>query len=73
MALRFNPVSTSLSPPLPPPLRTQIEDPNAQSQPSQEHFDAFTSTKVADLAKPLKELGFPYKIHIVKDHDMSCD
>ncbi|EFH40593.1 hypothetical protein ARALYDRAFT_918574 [Arabidopsis lyrata subsp. lyrata] len=54
------------------PLKTQpsVEDPNAQSQPSQEDFDAFTSTKVADLAKPLKELGFPYKIHIVKDHDM---
>ena len=52
------------------PLKTQIEDPNAQPQPSQEDFDAFTSTKVADLAKPLKELGFPYKIHIVKDHDM---
>ncbi|XP_010443018.1 PREDICTED: universal stress protein PHOS32-like [Camelina sativa] len=54
------------------PLKTQpsVEDPNAQSQPSQEDFDAFTSSKVADLAKPLKELGFPHKIHIVKDHDM---
>ncbi|CAA7022465.1 unnamed protein product, partial [Microthlaspi erraticum] len=57
------------------PLKTQppLEDPSAQSQqsqPSQEDFDAFTSSKVADLAKPLKESGFPYKIHIVKDHDM---
>lgn len=25
---------------------------------------------MADLAKPLKEAQIPYKIHIVKDHDM---
>ncbi|XP_018476459.2 universal stress protein PHOS32, partial [Raphanus sativus] len=47
------------------PLKTTPQD-----QPSQEDFDAFTSSKVADLARPLKESGFPYKIHIVKDHDM---
>ncbi|XP_018470416.1 universal stress protein PHOS32 [Raphanus sativus] len=55
------------------PLKTQ-QDPSdqqqQQQQPSQEDFDAFTASKVADLAKPLKESGFPYKIHIVKDHDM---
>ncbi|CAN6560844.1 unnamed protein product [Malus baccata var. baccata] len=33
-------------------------------------FDALTASKVADLAKPLKEAQIPYKIHIVKDHDM---
>ncbi|CAF1895824.1 universal stress protein PHOS32 [Brassica napus] len=49
------------------PLKTQE---NPSDQPSQEDFDAFTASKVADLAKPLKESGFPYKIHIVKDHDM---
>ncbi|KAG2245367.1 hypothetical protein Bca52824_092791 [Brassica carinata] len=37
---------------------------------SQEDFDAFTSSKVSDLARPLKEAGFPHKIQIVKDHDM---
>ncbi|ESQ54543.1 hypothetical protein EUTSA_v10026025mg [Eutrema salsugineum] len=58
------------------PLQTQppsVVDPVApdqKPQPSQEDFDAFTSSKVADLAKPLKEAGFPHKIHIVKDHDM---
>ncbi|CAN8252829.1 unnamed protein product [Cochlearia groenlandica] len=58
--------------PLPLKSQSQTQDPSNQSQqqPSQEDFDAFTSSKVADLAKPLKEGGFPYKIHIVKDHDM---
>ncbi|KAJ8754632.1 hypothetical protein K2173_010723 [Erythroxylum novogranatense] len=36
----------------------------------EEDFDAFTASKAADLAKPLKEAQIPYKIHIVKDHDM---
>ncbi|OWM88696.1 hypothetical protein CDL15_Pgr002463 [Punica granatum] len=60
-------------------------------QKSQDDFDAFTISKAADLAKPLRDaqiivgvLGcasnlklmgveheqVPYKIHIVKDHDM---
>ncbi|KAJ0246200.1 Universal stress protein PHOS32 [Hirschfeldia incana] len=51
------------------PLKTP-SDQDQDQQPSQEDFDAFTASKVADLAKPLKESGFPYKIHIVKDHDM---
>ncbi|XP_010533511.1 PREDICTED: universal stress protein PHOS34 [Tarenaya hassleriana] len=54
------------------PLQSQppssAADPN--SAPSQEDFDAFTASKVVDLAKPLKEAGFPFKMHIVKDHDM---
>ncbi|KAM1041210.1 hypothetical protein ACFX13_031161 [Malus domestica] len=33
-------------------------------------FDAFTASKVTDLAKPLKEVQIPYKIRFVKDHDM---
>ncbi|KDP38967.1 hypothetical protein JCGZ_00724 [Jatropha curcas] len=36
----------------------------------EDDFDAFTASKAADLAKPLKEAQIPYKIHIVKDHDM---
>ncbi|KAF1896512.1 hypothetical protein Lal_00034210 [Lupinus albus] len=36
----------------------------------EDDFDAFTATKSADLAKPLKDAQIPYKIHIVKDHDM---
>jgi nucleotide-binding universal stress UspA family protein len=40
-------------------------------QPRQEDdFDAFTASKAADIARPLKEAQIPYKIHIVKDHDM---
>ncbi|KAK3199298.1 hypothetical protein Dsin_022713 [Dipteronia sinensis] len=41
-----------------------------RQQQTEDDFDAFTATKAADLAKPLKDAGFPYKIHIVKDHDM---
>lgn len=33
-------------------------------------FDAFTASKAADLAKPLRDAQIPFKIHIVKDHDM---
>ncbi|XLS85361.1 hypothetical protein HN51_035527 [Arachis hypogaea] len=36
----------------------------------EDDFDAFTATKAADLAKPLREAQIPFKIHIVKDHDM---
>ncbi|KAE8681058.1 Adenine nucleotide alpha hydrolases-like superfamily protein isoform 2 [Hibiscus syriacus] len=43
--------------------------PQSQKQ-LEDDFDAFTASKVADLAKPLKEAGIPFKIHIVKDHDM---
>ncbi|XP_027354970.1 universal stress protein PHOS32-like isoform X1 [Abrus precatorius] len=52
---------------------------NANSNSSNDHnskrkleddFDAFTASKSADLAKPLRDAQIPYKIHIVKDHDM---
>ncbi|MED6170293.1 Universal stress protein phos34 [Stylosanthes scabra] len=36
----------------------------------EDDFDAFTATKAADLAKPLRDAQIPFKIHIVKDHDM---
>ncbi|XP_024368033.1 universal stress protein PHOS32 isoform X2 [Physcomitrium patens] len=39
-------------------------------QKMEEQFDAFTNTKSCDLAKPLSDAKIPYKIHIVKDHDM---
>ncbi|CAH8354979.1 unnamed protein product [Eruca vesicaria subsp. sativa] len=44
--------------------------PPPSSATSQADFDAFTASKVSDLARPLKESGFPHKIHVVKDHDM---
>ncbi|PRQ31511.1 putative universal stress protein A [Rosa chinensis] len=44
---------------------------NHHSKQNLEHdFDAFTAAKAGDLARPLKEAQIPYKIHIVKDHDM---
>lgn len=36
----------------------------------EDEFDNFTSSKASDLAQPLVEAEFPFKIHIVKDHDM---
>lgn len=36
----------------------------------EDDFDIFTTTKAHDLAQPLVEAQFPFKIHIVKDHDM---
>jgi len=36
----------------------------------EDDFDAFTSSKASDLAQPLVEGSVPFKIHIVKDHDM---
>ncbi|XP_065877922.1 universal stress protein PHOS32 [Euphorbia lathyris] len=47
--------------------KNQIE----QSQKKlEEDFDLFTSTKSNDLAQPLVEAQIPFKIHIVRDHDM---
>ncbi|KAJ8549658.1 hypothetical protein K7X08_033365 [Anisodus acutangulus] len=36
----------------------------------EDDFDSFTTTKSNDLAQPLVEGNIPFKIHIVKDHDM---
>ncbi|XP_024992352.1 universal stress protein PHOS32-like isoform X3 [Cynara cardunculus var. scolymus] len=36
----------------------------------EDDFDAFTTTKANDLAKPLVDSQINFKIHIVKDHDM---
>ncbi|KAG6513708.1 hypothetical protein ZIOFF_024044 [Zingiber officinale] len=36
----------------------------------EDDFDDFTTTKAQDLAQPLVEAQIPFKIHIVKDHDM---
>ncbi|KAM0838667.1 hypothetical protein ACQ4PT_060829 [Festuca glaucescens] len=36
----------------------------------EEDFDTFTSTKSEDLAQPLVGAQIPFKIHVVKDHDM---
>ncbi|XP_052182149.1 universal stress protein PHOS34 isoform X2 [Diospyros lotus] len=36
----------------------------------EDDFDAFTVSKANDLAQPLVDAQIPFKIHIVKDHDM---
>ncbi|XP_074319441.1 universal stress protein PHOS32-like [Silene latifolia] len=45
-------------------------DPTVDHQKLEDDFDAFTTSKAADLAQPLIDAKVPYKIHIVKDHDM---
>ncbi len=48
-----------------------IVDTDEQSQQKlEDDFDAFTTTKSTDLAQPLVDAHIPFKIHIVKDHDM---
>lgn len=46
------------------------DDAEAAARKMEDDFDALTASKVEDLAKPLKDAEIPYKIHIVKDHDM---
>ncbi|KAL5196613.1 hypothetical protein ABZP36_000125 [Zizania latifolia] len=46
------------------------DDAEAAARKMEDDLDAFTASKADDLAKPLKDAGIPYKIHIVKDHDM---
>ncbi|KAL9662747.1 hypothetical protein QQ045_027581 [Rhodiola kirilowii] len=36
----------------------------------EDDFDNFTTSKAADVAQPLVDAEIPFKIHIVKDHDM---
>lgn len=50
-----------------------VEDNNTDEESQQkleDDFDNFTSTKATDLAQPLVDAHIPFKIHIVKDHDM---
>ncbi|XP_062189847.1 universal stress protein PHOS32-like [Phragmites australis] len=46
------------------------DDAEAAARRLEDDFDAFTASKADDLARPLKDADIPYKIHIVKDHDM---
>ena len=43
---------------------------NQERQKLEDDFDSFTNNKANLLAKPLLEADVPFKIHIVKDHDM---
>ncbi|XP_024198024.1 universal stress protein PHOS32 [Rosa chinensis] len=51
---------------------TDVSIPNdeASQRKLESDFDNFTLTKATDVSKPLEEARIPYKIHIVKDHDM---
>lgn len=46
------------------------EDGEESKKKMEDDFDLFTTTKANDLAQPLVEAQIPFKIHIVKDHDM---
>jgi nucleotide-binding universal stress UspA family protein len=45
-------------------------DNEVSKQKLEEDFDTFTITKASDLSQPLLTAEIPFKIHIVKDHDM---
>ncbi|KAM7504076.1 hypothetical protein LguiB_002980 [Lonicera macranthoides] len=48
-----------------------VDDTSEESQQKLEvDFDTFTTTKATDLSQPLVDAQIPFKIHIVKDHDM---
>ncbi|PHT90670.1 hypothetical protein T459_05783 [Capsicum annuum] len=52
-------------------IDVSIDPPNEESQQKlEDDFDNFTTTKSNDLAQPLVEANIPFRIHIVKDHDM---
>ncbi|KAG6392045.1 hypothetical protein SASPL_146251 [Salvia splendens] len=48
-----------------------VDADNEESQRKlEDDFDTFTTTKASDLSQPLVDAQIPFKIHIVKDHDM---
>jgi nucleotide-binding universal stress UspA family protein len=47
-----------------------LETDKESQQKMEDDFDALTVSKSSDLAKPLLDARIPFKIHIVKDHDM---
>ncbi|XP_042519913.1 universal stress protein PHOS32-like isoform X2 [Macadamia integrifolia] len=47
-----------------------VDTDEESQQKLEDDFDAFTTTKATDLSQPLVDAQFPFKIHIVKDHDM---
>lgn len=52
-------------------IDVSVDNTNEESQQKlEDDFDNFTTSKASDLAQPLVEANIPFKIHIVKDHDM---
>ncbi|XP_008793627.2 universal stress protein PHOS34-like [Phoenix dactylifera] len=52
------------------PAAAEGPDSEESQQKLENDLDAFTTTKAQDLAQPLVDAQIPFKIHIVKDHDM---
>lgn len=48
---------------------SMISSPEREQQ-LEDDFDNFTNTKAAKLSQPLADALIPFKIHIVKDHDL---
>lgn len=63
------PTSTSTPPPSP-ITTTAPTTPTPPDQKVEEDYDNMTTTKATKLAQPLVEAHVPFKIHIVKDHDL---
>ncbi|KAJ4703340.1 Universal stress protein [Melia azedarach] len=51
-------------------VTVEMTDSEESQQKLEDDFDQFTTSKANDLAQPLVEAQIPFKIHIVKDHDM---
>lgn len=51
-------------------LSTTDDATEESQQKLEDDFNAFTTIKAQDLAQPLVDANIPFKIHIVKDHDM---
>lgn len=51
-------------------MDVSVADDEASQQKLESDFDAFTAAKANEIAEPLDRAQIPYKIHIVKDHDM---
>lgn len=51
-------------------MDVSVTDDEASQQKLESDYDAFTTAKANDIAEPLEKAQIPYKIHIVKDHDM---
>jgi nucleotide-binding universal stress UspA family protein len=51
-------------------LSVHETDDEESNQKLEDDFDSFTNTKTNDVSQPLVHAQIPFKIHIVKDHDM---
>ncbi|KAF7836789.1 universal stress protein PHOS32-like [Senna tora] len=63
-------IDVSITDPIPSSDENAVNNNEQSKRKLEDDFDAFTASKVAEISKPLKDAQIPFKIHIVKDHDM---